>query len=391
MIKKLKDILEGCLFTDGDWIESKDQDPKGEIRLIQLADIGDGNFIDKSSRFINKETANKLKCTFLKKGDVLVARMPDPLGRACVFPFDEENRYITAVDVCIIRPKENCLASYLKYVINSVEVRNTIFRQKTGTTRERITRKKLGELQIPLPPLEQQKKIAAILDAADTYRQKTKALIAKYDELTQSLFLDMFGDLVNNQKGWKYIEFGEIFNSLRYGTSSPPIYSNEGIPFIRATNVKNGSISKKGLVYISQEEACKIEKCKLKESDLIIVRSGANTGDCSRIPKEYEGSYGAFDIIVEIDEPYSTFYNFLLNTNSGKVVLEPLTRRAGQPHLNSAQIKELKVFEVPIDLQTQFAERVQAIGTQKVQAQASLEKAEELFNSLLQRAFKGEL
>jgi len=137
--------------------------------------------------------------------------------------------------------------------------------------------------------------------------------------------------------------------------------------------------------------ADKIEKCKLKESDLIIVRSGVNTGDCSRIPKEYEGSYGGFDIIVEIDEPYSTFYNFMLNTDAGKAVLEPLTRRAGQPHLNSKQITQLKVFEVPVDLQNQFAQRVQAIEAQKAQAQESLAKAENLFNSLLQKAFKGEL
>jgi type I restriction enzyme S subunit len=74
------------LYADGDWIESKDQDINGEIRLIQLADIGDGVFLDKSDRYINKETAKRLRCTFLKKGDILVARMPDPLGRCCVFP-----------------------------------------------------------------------------------------------------------------------------------------------------------------------------------------------------------------------------------------------------------------------------------------------------------------
>jgi type I restriction enzyme S subunit len=201
----------------------------------------------------------------------------------------------------------------------------------------------------------------------------------------------MFGDMVNNQKGWNYIQFGNIFKSLRYGTSSPPIYSGDGIPFIRATNVKNGGVSIKGMVYISDDEAAKIKKCKLNEGDLIIVRSGANTGDCSRIPKQYQGAYGAFDIIVEIDEPQSTFYNFLLNTKAGKAVIEPLTRRAGQPHLNSKQITELGVFDIPISLQSQFAERVQAIEAQKAQAQVALQKSEDLFNALLQQAFKGEL
>ena len=73
----------GGLSTDGDWIESKDQDPTGSVRLIQLQDIGDGTFVNKSSRFLTEEKAEELNCTFLSPGDVLIARMPDPLGRAC--------------------------------------------------------------------------------------------------------------------------------------------------------------------------------------------------------------------------------------------------------------------------------------------------------------------
>ena len=94
---------EGGLITDGDWIESRDQDPTGTIRLIQLADIGDGRFLDKSRKFVNDATSLRLNCTLLQAGDVLIARMPDPLGRACVFP-KLERRAITAVDVCIVRP-----------------------------------------------------------------------------------------------------------------------------------------------------------------------------------------------------------------------------------------------------------------------------------------------
>ena len=70
---KLSELTENGFMVDGDWIESKDQDPSGDIRLIQLADIGDGYFVDKSHRFINRETANRLKCTFLKKNDILFA------------------------------------------------------------------------------------------------------------------------------------------------------------------------------------------------------------------------------------------------------------------------------------------------------------------------------
>ena len=90
------------VFVDGDWVESKDQDPKGDVRLIQLADVGDGVYLDKSSRFLTSDTARRLRCTPLQVGDILVARMPDPLGRACLFPGDARQA-VTVVDICIIR------------------------------------------------------------------------------------------------------------------------------------------------------------------------------------------------------------------------------------------------------------------------------------------------
>ncbi|WP_188198477.1 hypothetical protein [Acinetobacter baumannii] len=90
------------LISDGDWIESKDQNPNGSIRLIQLADIGDGDFKNKSKRFMSPDHADALNCTYLESGDVLIARMPDPLGRACLFP-DIGQDAVTVVDICLIR------------------------------------------------------------------------------------------------------------------------------------------------------------------------------------------------------------------------------------------------------------------------------------------------
>ena len=191
------------LFADGDWVESKDQDKEGDIRLIQLADIGDGRFLNKSNRFMNKETAKKLNCTFLNKGDLLIARMPDPLGRCCIFPLEDNEKYVTVVDIAILRLKHNYDCNYIKYIINTPNVRSDISRQTTGTTRTRITRKKLEQLPIPLPPLPEQQKIASILDAADNLRQKDQQLIEKYTALSQSLFLEMFGDPETNPMEWE--------------------------------------------------------------------------------------------------------------------------------------------------------------------------------------------
>ena len=111
------------LFGDGDWVESKDQDPDGDVRLIQLADIGDGAFRNRSERFLTGAKADELGCTFLERGDLLIARMPRPLGRACMFPGDPK-RSVTAVDVCIVRTGEASVDQrWLMFATNSPHIR----------------------------------------------------------------------------------------------------------------------------------------------------------------------------------------------------------------------------------------------------------------------------
>jgi type I restriction enzyme S subunit len=94
------------LLVDGDWIETKDQDPNGDVRLIQLADVGIGRFLNRSARFLTSQKAKQLNCTYLKPSDILIARMPDPIGRACIFP-DVGHPCITAVDVAILRARQD--------------------------------------------------------------------------------------------------------------------------------------------------------------------------------------------------------------------------------------------------------------------------------------------
>ena len=151
-------------FSDGDWVESKDQDPAGGVRLIQLADVGDGEYRDRSSRFMTKEAAKRLNCSYLEAGDILIARMPDPLGRCCRFPGDPKPA-VTVVDVCILRPNIIFFdPDFLVFAINCPHFRRLVSAQATGTTRSRISRNNLGVLPIPLPPLTEQKRIVAKVD-----------------------------------------------------------------------------------------------------------------------------------------------------------------------------------------------------------------------------------
>ena len=166
--QQLENISSLCdTFIDGDWIESKDQSNEG-IRLIQTGNVGNGFFKDKEDqcRFISNETFDKLHCTEIFPGDILVARLPDPIGRSCIIP-DGLGRMITAVDCSIIRLK----ASILPYFFIAYTMTSTYSGQinevTTGTTRRRVSRANLGNIKVPTPPTDQQKLFVSIAEQAD--------------------------------------------------------------------------------------------------------------------------------------------------------------------------------------------------------------------------------
>jgi type I restriction enzyme, S subunit len=177
------DELSPRSLTDGDWIETKDQSEDGGIRLIQLADVGVGAFLDKSSRFITAETEVRLNCTRLAVGDVLIARLPNPIGRACIFP-DIGQPAITAVDVAILRPDSNVSSDFIVAAMNAPPTRDQIEAYGKGATRFRVSTGHLKTVLIPLPPLAEQRRIVAKveelmalldrLEAARTAREATR-------------------------------------------------------------------------------------------------------------------------------------------------------------------------------------------------------------------------
>ncbi|HDM8143968.1 TPA: restriction endonuclease subunit S [Vibrio harveyi] len=272
------------LFSDGDWVESKDQDPNGSNRLIQLADIGDGLFINKSSRYLNDEQFERLNCTTLRKNDVLVARMPEPLGRACLYPLDNA-RAATIVDIAIIRTP-NADHKWLMSAINSSDYRADIELNASGTTRTRIARGALSKLKLIAPPLPEQKKIAAILTSVDDVIEKTQAQIDKLKDLKTGMMQELLTSGVGVDgkphsefkdspvgripKGWDCCLLDKV---ARRGSGHTPDkkkseYWNDGVKWVSLTDS-----SKLDKLYIS-DTAKKISQLGIENSSATLHPKG---------------------------------------------------------------------------------------------------------------------
>lgn len=161
--------IEGVclLFADGDWIESKDQSDEG-IRLIQTGNVGNGVYIDKGerARYISSYTFDRLHCTEVKPGDILISRLPDPVGRACMIP-EGLGKTITAVDCCIVRLGEAVLPEFFVAYTLTPLYASQVELGITGSTRQRISRKNLGQVVIPVPKIELQEQFAEFVRQSD--------------------------------------------------------------------------------------------------------------------------------------------------------------------------------------------------------------------------------
>ena len=183
------------LFTDGNWIESKDQSSSG-IRLIQTGNIGLGEYLDKTnnSRFIDEETFKKLKCTEIFPGDVLISRLPDPVGRACILP-ELKIKTITAVDCTIARFNMNKLLPdfFVAYSLtDDYFMQISVF--LTGSSRTRISRGNLSQIEIPLPPIEIQKQIVEKIEFERAKIEGAKELIPIYQERIKATIAKLWAE-----------------------------------------------------------------------------------------------------------------------------------------------------------------------------------------------------
>lgn len=434
----LNDVAENGIFCDGDWIEKKDQDPNGDVRLIQLADIGDGFFKDVSNRYITSEKAKELNCTYLEKGDILIARLPEPLGRACIFPL--EGKYITAVDIAVVRVvRDDIEPKYLMNLINSVGFRAEIKKYESGTTRKRISRKNLGKIEFSIPDIGEQRKTVekleetmSSLDNAVETLNKTKEQLAVYRQavlkqafegklteewrlcispdstksdfasvqIKNATFKDISGDeneiKLEMPSTWKKVRFGEVFDVEVGATPSRRVseYWNGNINWVSSGEVHfnlisdtNERITEDGLNHSSTNVHPKGTVM------LAMIGEGKTRGQAAILNISAAHNQNTAAILVSKTKCQPKYVYYFLQMNYEN------TRRVGsgnnQKALNKERVRALRFpfcsFEEQKEIVSEIESRISVCDNIEETVNHTLNRAEAMRQSILKMAFEGGL
>ena len=336
----------------------------------------------------------------VRRGDLLFNRTnsPELVGKTAVWESDE--KYAFAGYLIRVRFKpELALSNYVSTYLNSPYGKTYLFNKaKPSINMSNISASEFLKIPLPLPPIEEQRRIAAILDKADAVRRKRKEAIALTEELLRSAFLEMFGNPVTNPKGWDVVPLGDI-SKVKGGLQVTPKRKDNPIevPYLRVANVYRDQLvlDEVKLIRVTPEE---LERTALCTGDLLIVEGHGNSQEIGR-SSVWDGSISncthqnhLIRVILDSKRAEPTYISAFLNSSGGRRQLIQFGKTtSGLNTISTSNVKATKVLLPPVSEQKKYADLKQKTAVCLGKHQKHFQNTNNLFNSLLQRAFRGEL
>ena len=388
-------FIRGVTFTPEDQVEPFSGGSTVVMRTknVQVVGLDQSDLIAVPSGFVRRVEQS------LREGDILVssANSWELVGKASYVP---KLAYEATAGgfISIVRAKETLVDSrYLYHWVACPATQHKIRhcgRQTTNISNLDVGR--FQDLEIPLPPLPEQKRIAAILDKADAIRRKRQQAIQLADDFLRAVFLDMFGDPVTNPKGWDLKELGELVaenDRINYGIVQPGEHVDGGVPIVRVGDFRNGLVDKSNLKCVSSEVDRKHKKSRLYGDEILITCVGATIGKVALADPSLEGFNTVRAVTrVRLNNDVNRHYVFryLQSPFIQQYFLGQL-RTVGQPTLNGAQIAQTPILIPDVFCQNKYLGIATKIESWLKKVNYHNESSSELFASLSQRAFSGQI
>lgn len=365
----------------------------GSIPWVKSGELRE-SIITETEEKVTEEALAETSLKLAPKGSVLVAMYGANVGRVGILGINAT----TNQAVCYLVPEKDKADS--RYLFHALQQKLPEFISRSvGGAQPNISQQIIRETKIPLPPLEEQKRIAEILDQAEELRRKRKEAIAQLDTLTQSIFQDLY---YSSQNHLSEISLIDVAEKNRGSFVNGPFGSNlltselqeEGVPVIYIRDIKTGTYKRVSKVCVSEKKAKELSVCSVYPKDVLIAKVGDPPGIAAIYPENEPIAIITQDVIrIRIARNFALpeYIVGYLNSSIGRWKISGITIEATRARFSLSDFKKIKIEIPPLSLQKEFAERVEAVEELKKSHRASLSELDALFASLQHRAFKGEL
>jgi len=384
-LKALKDI---CTIQIGKTPSRHESDywRDGTHAWLSIADMNQGRYLNNTKEYITDLGVKASNIKLIPK-NTLVLSYKLSIGKVGI---TQKPMYTNEAIASLTELDSQVDINYLYWALQHIDLLENADRAAMGKT---LNKAKLSEVKIPLPPLAEQRRIASILDQADELRQKRQQAIEKLDQLLQATFIDMFGDPVDNLKELETVALLDLCKKVTDGTHQSPKWTTKGIPFLFISNIVDGEIDYSSQKFIDQATYDSLTKSTKIELNDILYTTVGSYGNVARVKSDQLFCFQRHiaHIKPDFDKINPKFLEKMLSSYGVRRQADRLVRGVAQKTLNLKDLKEIIVFNIPLVEQNHFVQKCEVIESLKIKSKLALNQADDLFKSLQNQAFSGNL
>lgn len=383
-VKKLGDV---CDIQNGFAFKSSLFKEQG-LPILRISNIqNDTITLDNIVYFMISDYNINLDRFKVYPGDIVVALSGATTGKIGINRTDLTFYLNQRVALC--RETDAIIKGYLFHYLRTKTIE--LLSMAGGVAQPNLSTNQIQQLTIPVPPLQVQQQIVEELDCLTSIIEKQKKQLEELDNLAQAIFYDMFGDPIENEKGWSIKKIKDISLSVNYGTSSPSTEDGK-YKYLRMNNITaKGTIDLSSIKYINVPPE-DLEKYVVRKGDILFNRTNSKelVGKTALYTFEEDMIIAGYIIRLRVIDSIALpiFLSSYLNTSCIKEYFRSIAKGAvNQSNINSKQLLSTSVFIPPLPLQQQFASKIEAIEKQKELIKKSIKETEDLFNSRMDYYF----
>lgn len=367
----------------------------GYVPVLRANNITDNGLVFEDLVFVPTERVSEKQR--IRRHDVVIAASSgsiDVVGKAASALTDFEGGFGAFCKV--LRPNSKVDPSYFSHFFKTRHYRSRVSALAEGANINNLRNEHLDNLEIPLPPIAQQKRIAAILDKADELRSLRRRALEQLDAIAQSIFLEMFGESLEQPKNSQISSLGSHLLFLTSGGRGwAKFYSNKGNRFIRSLDVQMNYISNEEPVYVVPPDNAEARRTKVARGDVLLTITGSRIGRVAPVPNSLTDAFISQHVAILRPDPAfidPVFLSFFLSMESGgQKQIAKAQYGQTKPGLNFEQINGFKIPIPPLSFQQGFTKRIDSVERLKSTHRKALSQLDALFASLQHRAFRGKL